>query len=103
MEFFAMLLNALDYAKEGDGTLLDHGLVFVFTDTGFAKLRTLDNIPMLLAGFASGRIKTGYHVVGDSAPVPRVGLIIQQAMGMTVDEWGAGSMQTQKPIIEIVT
>jgi hypothetical protein len=102
MEFFAMLLNALDEVKEGDGTLLDHSLVFAFTDTGFAKLHTLDNIPMLLAGSASGRIKTGYHIAGDSAPVTRVGLTIQQAMGMTVDKWGTGSMQTQKPITEIM-
>jgi hypothetical protein len=103
MEFFAMLLKALDEVKEGDGTLLDHSLVFAFTDTGFAKLHTLDNIPMLLAGSANGRIKTGYHIAGDSAPVTRVGLTIQQAMGITVNKWGTGSMQTQKPISEIMT
>jgi hypothetical protein len=102
MEFLAMLVKALDEVKEGDGTLLDHSLVFAFTDTGFAKLHTLDNIPMLLAGSASGRIKTGYHIAGDSAPVTRVGLTIQQAMGLPIDKWGTGSMQTQKPISEIM-
>ena len=102
MEFFAMLVKALDDIKEGDGTLLDHSLVFAFTDTGFAKLHTLDNIPMLLAGSASGRIKTGYHIAGDSSPVTRVGLTIQQAMGIAIDKWGTGSMGTQKPISELM-
>jgi len=102
MEFFAMLVKALDDIKEGDGTLLDHSLIFAFTDTGFAKLHTLDNIPMLLAGSANGRIKTGYHIAGDSSPVTRVGLTIQQAMGIAIDKWGTGSMETRKPVSEIM-
>jgi hypothetical protein len=101
MEFFAMLVKALDDIKEGDGTLLDHSLLFAYTDTGFAKLHTVDNIPMLLAGSASGRIKTGFHIAGADSPVSRVGLTIQQAMGIPIDSWGSGSMQTKKPVSEI--
>jgi hypothetical protein len=102
MEFFAMLVKALDDVKEGDGTLLDHSLLLAYTDTGFAKLHTLDNIPMFLAGSASGRIKTGYHIAGEDSPVSRVGLTIQQAMGIPIDNWGTGSMQTKKPVSEIL-
>ena len=102
MEFFAMLVKALDEVKEGDGTLLDHSLLLAYTDTGFAKLHTLDNIPMLLAGSASGRIKTGYHIAGESSPVTRVGLTVQQVMGIPIDKWGVGSMETQKPVSEIL-
>jgi len=102
MEFFAMLVKALDDVKEGDGTLLDHSLLLAYTDTGFAKLHTLDNIPMFLAGSASGRIKTGYHIAGGDSPVSRVGLTIQQAMGIPIDNWGTGSMQTKKPVSEIL-
>ena len=102
MEFFAMLVKALDEVKEGDGTLLDHSLLLAYTDTGFAKLHTLDNIPMLLAGSASGRVKTGYHIAGESSPVTRVGLTVQQAMGIPIDKWGSGSMATAKPVSEIL-
>ena len=102
MEFFGDLLKALDEVKEGDGTLLDHSLVLAYTDTGFAKLHTLDNIPMILAGTAGGRIKGGYHIAGEGAPVSRVGLTIQQAFGMSVDSWGTGSLETKKPISEIL-
>jgi len=102
MEFFAMLVKALDDIKEGDGTLLDHSLVFAYTDTGFAKLHTVDNIPMLLAGSASGRVKTGFHIAGGDTAVSRVGLTVQQAMGIPIDSWGAGSMESKKPVSEIL-
>jgi hypothetical protein len=102
MEFFAMLVKALDDIKEGDGTLLDHSLLFAYTDTGFAKLHTVDNIPMLLAGSANGRVKNGFHIAGGDGPVSRVGLTIQQAMGIPIDSWGSGSMATKKPVSEIL-
>jgi hypothetical protein len=95
-------VKALDDVKEGDGTLLDHSLLLAYTETGFAKLHTLDNIPMFLAGSASGRIKTGYHIAGNSDPVTRVGLTVQQVMGIPIDKWGAGSMGTSKAISEIL-
>jgi len=102
MVFYAMLIKALDEVKEGDGTLLDHSLVLAYTDTSFAKLHALDGIPMLLAGSAGGRLKTGYHINGTGEPVSRVGLTVQQAMGMPVDSWGKGSMATKKPISELL-
>ena len=89
MKFFATLIKELDDVKEGDGTLLDHSLVLAYTDTSYAKLHALDGIPMLLAGSASGRVKTGYHIAGDGSPVSRVGLTIQQAMGLSIDGWEA--------------
>ncbi len=35
-------------------------------------------------------------------PVSRVGLTLQQVMGVPVDRWGAKSMETSKAIGEIV-
>jgi hypothetical protein len=93
---------ALDAVKEGDGTLLDRSLVFAHSETDFAKFHTIDSIPMMTAGGASGRMKTGIHVKGSGTPVSRLGLTLQQVMGVSVDKWGTGSMQTNKPITEIV-
>ena len=73
MEGFAALVAALDGVKEGDGTLLDHSLVLAYTDTSNAKLHAVDGIPMILAGSASGRMKTGIHYAGASTTVARVG------------------------------
>ena len=57
---------------------------------------------MLLAGSASGRMKTGIHFAGASTTVSRVGLTIQQVMGLSVDRWGADSNMTNKPISEFI-
>jgi hypothetical protein len=102
MEGLAELVAALDAVKEGDGTLLDHSLVLAYTDTSNAKLHAVDGIPMLLAGSASGRLKTGIHYAGTSTTVARVGLTIQQAMGLSVDRWGTDSNMTNKPVSEIM-
>src|SRR3954469_12394885 len=97
MELFAMLLKELDSVPEGDGTVLDHSLVFAFTDQSFAKIHAVDGLPIFVAGGASGRMKSGFHVAGDSSPVSRVGLTIQKAMGVSLDVWGKGSMEVRQP------
>jgi hypothetical protein len=102
MEGLATLIGALDGVKEGDGTLLDHSLVLAYTDTSNAKLHAVDGIPMILAGSASGKLKTGQHYAGVGATTSRVGLTVQQAMGLSVDRWGTDSNQTNKPITEIM-
>ncbi|MND06300.1 hypothetical protein D3C83_275900 [compost metagenome] len=57
---------------------------------------------MFLAGNANGKLKTGMHIAGNSETTSRVGLTVQQAMGMGVDAWGAESNRTDKPISEIL-
>ncbi len=102
MELFAMLLGELDGIQEGDGTLLDHSLVYAFTDQSFAKIHAVDGLPILVAGGASGRMKGGFHVAGDNSTVSRVGLTVQKAMGISVDGWGLNSMETKSPFTELL-
>ncbi len=102
MECFAELVAALDGIKEGDGTLLDHSLVLAYTDTSNAKLHAIDGIPMFLVGSASGKLRTGLHIAGHSETTSRVGLTVQQAMGLPVDHWGVGDNHTTKPISELL-
>jgi hypothetical protein len=101
MEAWVYFVAALDKVKEGDRTLLDNTLVFAHSETEFAKFHTIDNIPMMMAGSAGGRIKTGFYVDGAGTPVSRVGLTIQQAMGISLDRWGTKSLETNKAISEI--
>jgi hypothetical protein len=103
MTGFATLLAELDAIREGDRTLLDRMVVFGCTDHGFAKIHTLENIPMITVGGAAGRLKTGIHfAAGKGDPVSRVGLTIQQALGVPVSVWGTGSNQTTKTITEVM-
>jgi hypothetical protein len=102
MEFFAMMLKELDAIPEGDGTLLDHSLVLALTDVSFAKIHAIDDMPLMLAGGASGHMKTGYHIAAKGDPVTRVGLTAQRAMGLSVADWGAGSMKTTAAFTELL-
>jgi hypothetical protein len=102
MELFVTFLKEMDAIPEGDGTLLDHSLFFAFTDQSFAKIHAVDGLPIFTAGGASGRMKTGYHTPGDGSAVSRVGLTIQKAMGVSLESWGKGSMETKSPYTELL-
>ena len=102
MQGFGDFLAELDAIKEGNGTLLDNSLVFGFSDTGYAKIHSIENIPMFLAGGAGGKHKAGQHVASKGESVTRVSLTAMQIVGAPVGEFGAGTMKTSRPIAEVM-
>jgi len=102
MTALGAFVRALAAVKEGDGTLLDNMLLFAHSDTQFAKTHSVDGVPIVLVGKAGGRIRTGVHIDGNGDPITRAGLTVQQIMGVSVDRWGTGSMQTSKTIAELL-
>jgi hypothetical protein len=102
METFASMLKMLDSVKEGSGTLLDNMLVLATSESNFAKIHSVDNLPIMVAGRGGGKWKSGQHIDGKGDPSSRVGLTIQQVLGMPVDSWGEGGMQTNKAIGEVM-
>lgn len=99
---FATFLQTLDSVREGSGTLLDRTAVLWVTDHGFAKLHSLANIPVMIAGSAGGRLKSGLHIKAANETVARVGLTLQRAYGMPVASWGADANATTQVIPEIL-
>jgi len=102
MGSFAGVLADLDGVKEGDGTLLDSMIMFASTDHGYAKVHGLENMPLMSIGSGSGRLNTGLHVNAVGDPVTRVGLTMQQAMGVPIGTWGTLSNETSKTITEVI-
>jgi len=102
MQALGDFLVELDAIKEGAGTLLDNSLIMAFSDTGYAKIHSIDNIPMFLAGRAGGRHKAGQHIHSTGESVTRVSLTAQQLVGAPVGEFGSGSMRTARPITEVI-
>jgi hypothetical protein len=102
MKAWGTFLTVLDGMPEGDGTLLDHMLVVAHSETELARDHNIDNLPIMFAGRAGGRIHSGLHVVGNADPVSRVALTAMQVMGLSIDSFGTGSMQTRKTVGEIV-
>ena len=56
----------------------------------------------MFAGRAGGRIRSGLHVQGKNDPVSSVALTAMQVMGVAVDSFGTGSMQTRKTVAGLV-
>lgn len=102
MEAWRDFLDALDGIPEGDGTLLDNCLVLAHSDCSIAKSHAVEGIPAMVAGNAGGRVRTGFHLAGEADPITRVGLTVQQAMGLPVAKWGGLSMETNRTITELL-
>ncbi len=101
MEAWVVFVQALASVREGDGSLLDNCLVMAHSDTEYARIHSISGIPVMTAGKAGGRMKTGIHVSAIGEPVTRLGFTFQQIMGVPVEKWGQGSMQTNKAVGEI--
>jgi len=95
-------LDELSAIPEGDGTLLDNCLVLAHSDCSIAKSHAVEGIPVMVAGNAGGRIRTGYHIAGKADPISRIGLTVQQAMGLQVERWGTLGMDTNRTIPELL-
>lgn len=95
-------VDELASIQEGDGTLLDNTLLFAHSDCSIAKSHAVEGIPMMVFGSGGGRVRTGYHKAGRADAASRVGLTIQQAMGVETERWGVGAMETNRPVSELL-
>jgi hypothetical protein len=102
MSSYAETMTILNDIKEGDRTLLDRMVIMATTDISYAKLHGLENLPIITVGAANGRLKTGLHLSAKGDPTARVGLTLQQALGVPVSTWGTESNQTSKTITDVI-
>lgn len=102
MQAWGTFLGILDGMPEGDGTLLDRMLVVAHSETELAKDHNIDNLPVMFAGRAGGRVRSGLSVIGQSDPVSRIALTAMQVMEVPIDTFGAGSMEPRQPVGEVV-
>src|SRR5690349_19751798 len=61
-EFFSKYLAKLDAVKDGDGTLLDHMIILYGAGLSNSNGHSGDNLPQMLVGGSSGKIKGGRHL-----------------------------------------
>jgi hypothetical protein len=72
----AYFLQKLASTPEGDGTLLDHSLVLYGTNMGDSNQHIHYDVPHVLAGGASGRLRGGRHLKYRSRTVPTGNLLL---------------------------
>ncbi len=82
VELFAEVLEQMDAVREGDGTLLDHSMVTLGSGLGDGRDHTMNELPIIVAGSANGKLKTG-HILNcpDNTPLANLWLSQAQLMG----------------------
>jgi len=102
MESWAYFVEAFTKVKEGDGTLLDNVFIYATTDHAYARMHSLDNVPLFTAGRAGGRVKTGLHIDANATAATRVGYTALRIFGVDKPSWGVNSNNTSKEVAEIL-
>ncbi|MFC4311708.1 DUF1552 domain-containing protein [Steroidobacter flavus] len=102
MESWAYFVDAFTKVKEGNGTLLDNVFIMATTDHGYARVHSLDHIPIFTAGRCGGAVRTGLHIDGKGTTGCRVGYTALKLMGVDKPSWGVNSNNTSQEVGEIL-
>jgi hypothetical protein len=68
-QVFSYFMEKLRNTPDGDGSLLDHSIVLFGSSLSDANYHIHNNVPIVLAGGASGQIKGGRHIKYDGLPL----------------------------------
>lgn len=81
-EQIAYFLELMDGVPEGDGTMLDHGLVLCGNEIGQGRNHTHEDIPWITIGSAAGHLRTGRFMEFGNQPHNNLLLSVLHAFGM---------------------
>jgi hypothetical protein len=86
---FNYFLTRLRQVHEGTGTLLDNSMIVYGSGISDGDRHNHDDLPIILAGAAGGRIKTGRHIrYKNGTPLCNLYLWMMRQMGATADSFG---------------
>jgi Protein of unknown function (DUF1552) len=88
VSLFAEFLAKLRDTHEGNGTLLDHSLVLYGSGMGNGNQHDHDNLPILVAGGAAGRMRGGRHIrYAQATPLANLHLTLLDKVGVRLDSF----------------
>jgi hypothetical protein len=86
---FAHFLEKLRATPDGDGTLLDHSLVLYGSGMSDGNQHNHTDLPIVLAGGASGRMKGGRHLRNTkNTPMANLLLAVLETLQVPTDKFG---------------
>jgi hypothetical protein len=97
VKMLAYFLEKLRSTQDGDGTLLDHAVVLYGSNMGNSNQHLHHDVPHVLAGGASGRLKGGRHLAYPSRTVPTGNLLVSILDMFGVREDGVGDSTGRLP------
>jgi hypothetical protein len=92
VKLFTRFLGKLKATPDGDGTLLDHSLVLYGSGMSDGNSHNHTDLPALLAGGASGRLKGGRHIQNPKdTPMANLLLSALDVLNVPTDSFGDSS------------
>jgi hypothetical protein len=89
VSLFADFLEKLKKTPDGDGSLLDHALVLYGSGLSDGNQHKHTDLPVLLAGGASGRLKGGRHIRNPkNTPMANLLMAMLQTLDVPADQFG---------------
>ena len=86
---FAYFLEKLRSTPDGDGSLLDHMVVLYGAALGDGNFHGNTNLPVLLAGGAGGKLRTGRHVrYPNEPPIANLWVALLELLGTPLESFG---------------
>ena len=88
VSLFAEFLAKMRATPEGNGTLLDHSLLMYGSGMGNGNQHDHDNLPILVAGGAAGRMRGGRHIrFAQPTPLANLHLTLLDKVGVRIDSF----------------
>ena len=88
---FADFLDKLKATKEGDGTLLDHAVLYWGSGMSNGNAHDRNSPPAVIVGGGSGRLKGNRHIVAKDTPTANLLLAMAHVGGAEIDKLGAST------------
>jgi hypothetical protein len=89
VSLFAEFVESLRNTPDGDGTLLDHATILYGAGMSEGNGHVPRNLPLLLVGGGSGRLKSGRHIkYADGTPMANMHLSLLDKLGVRVEAHG---------------
>ena len=86
VSLFSKLIERMHNTPDGDGSLLDHSIMMYGTGMGDGDHHTPYNLPVILVGGGSGKMKGGRHIkYAMHTPFMNLGLTLLGKVGVQVD------------------
>ena len=91
-QLFSQYLAKLRATPDGDGSLLDHMIIMYGSGISNSQRHSGENLPLLLVGGGSGRLKSGRHnVYSDKPSIGNLLMAVMDKMEVPVDHVGGSN------------
>ena len=88
VSLFAYFLEKMKATPDGEGSLLDHSIYMYGSGMGNPNAHDHTNLPILVAGGGSGKLKGGRHIrYAESTPLANLHLTLLEKVGVRMDSF----------------